>query len=170
MALTGEGSGPAVPTAAPREGGPARVVGAVVMGALLLIGLLHGVWAVSTWPLSGREDFARLVVGVEVKDLPSAGMTAGVALLLLVAGYLVGAVAGLLPRVGPNWLGRLGVGVVAGVLLLRGVGGLAADLFSPGYAPADFVRLDRIVYSPLCVVLGLGAAWVVVRALGSRRE
>jgi hypothetical protein len=147
----------------PTESATIRVVGVVVAAALLLVGLLHLVWTTSTWPLAGREDFARLVVGVPVDRLPSAGLTAVVAGLLLAAAYLVGAAAGVWPGVGPRWMVRVGVAVVAGVLLVRGGGGFGADLYTPSYAPADFVRLDRILYSPLCLALGLGSGWVLLR-------
>lgn len=147
-----------------RSGGGLRVVGVVVAGALALVGALHGVWASTTWPLPDRESFARLVVGVPVEQLPSPGLTAAVAGLLLVAAHLVGAGAGAWPAVLPRWVTRVGIGVVAGVLLLRGLGGLGADLFAASYAPEDFVRLDRILYSPLCILLGVGAGWVLLRS------
>jgi hypothetical protein len=150
--------------------GSARWVGGLVSAVLLLVALLHLLWTVSTWPLDTAEDYARLVVGVPVTELPSPGLTAFVAGLLAAAAYLVAALGGVLPVVGPRWVVVSGVAVVAGVLLLRGGGGLVADLIVPERATAEFVRLDRIVYSPLCLLLGSGAAWVLARAVGSRRE
>jgi hypothetical protein len=48
--------------------------------------------------------------------------------------------------------------------MITGVGG--------GMEPGtpDFIRLDEVFSSPLCVVLGLAAASVAWRALGSARE
>ena len=147
------------------------VVGSLLALALLGIGLLHVVWTVSTWPLADRDDFARLVVGVPVDQLPSPVMTAAVAAALVVAAMLVGAQARMLPAGPiPARVLRAGVVLVAVVLLLRGGGGLVADLAGMDLGPRDFARMDRIVYSPLCVALGLAAAWVASRGLGSARE
>jgi hypothetical protein len=147
------------------------VVGGALTLALLGIGLLHAVWTVSSWPLADRDDFARLVVGVPVDELPSPGMTAAVAVALAVAAVLVAAQARLLPAGPvPARVRRAGVVVVAVVLLLRGGGALVAELAGMEVGPADFVRMDRIVYSPLCLTLGLAAAWVASRGLGSGRE
>jgi hypothetical protein len=157
------------------DGGSRRTALSVVGGALALallgIGLLHAVWTVSTWPLADREDFARLVVGVPVAELPSPGLTAAVAAALLMAAGWVGVQARLLPG-GPVPVGvwRTGVVVVAVVLVLRGSVALVAELAGVDHGPADFARMDRIVYSPLCVTLGLAAAWVASRGLGSARE
>lgn len=137
---------------------------------LLLVGVLHLVWTVTTWPLDDREDYARLVVGVPVDQLPPPGLTALVAGLLVAAAYLVGAVAGVLPVVGPRWILVTGVWVVAGVLLLRGGGGLVADLSGADYAPEDFVRLDQILYSPLCLALGAGTLGVGAERVLTRRR
>lgn len=147
------------------------VVGGALSLALLGIGLLHAVWTVSTWPLADREDFARLVVGVPVDELPSPVLTAAVAVALVVAAMLVGAQARILPAGPvPVRVRRVGVVVLAVILLLRGGGGLVADLAGMDLGPVDFVRMDRIVYSPACLMLGLAAAWVASRGLGSARE
>ena len=57
-------------------------------------------------------------------------------------------------------LRRLGAGGAVGVLAARGVLGLAGRtrLVSPASVSANFVRLDRRLYSPLCLALaGLSA-------------
>lgn len=125
---------------------------------LVLVGALHVVWMFSPWPLRTREEFARRVVDVPVEKLPSPGLTAVVALLLGVAGYLVAARAGLVAAVGPGWLPAVGTGGVAAVLLLRGAGGLVT---SSGRS-TDFARLDRRYYSPLCLVLAASCTAVAV--------
>jgi hypothetical protein len=130
---------------------------------LAAIGALHVIWSVSPWPLADRESFARIVVGVPVDRLPSPGLTLGVAGLLFAAAYLMAAGAAPALRVGPRWIQVSGVHVVASVLLLRGVGGPVSDLVDRGELPADFVRFDLAVYSPLCLVLGTAAAMVARR-------
>jgi hypothetical protein len=128
---------------------------------LMLVGALHVVWMFSPWPLRTREEFARRVVDVPVEKLPTPAMTAVVALLLGVAGYLVAARAELVAVVGPGWLPIVGTGGVAAVLLLRGAGGLVMS----SRRSTEFARLDRRYYSPLSLVLGLSCAAVAV--LGS---
>ncbi|MEV0677378.1 DUF3995 domain-containing protein [Actinosynnema sp. NPDC050436] len=126
---------------------------------LVAVGGLHVVWAFSPWPLRSREEFASRVVGVPPERLPSPGLTFAVAGLLLVAGYLVVARAGLVGTPGPAWLTVAGTGGVAAVLLLRGAGGLVAS----ARKDTPFARLDLRVYSPLC--LALAAATGLVAAL-----
>jgi hypothetical protein len=127
---------------------------------LMLIGALHVVWMFSPWPLSSREEFARRVVGAPVDGLPTPGLTAGVAVLLGVAGYLVAARVGLVAMPGPEWVTAVGTGGVAAVLLLRGAGGLVIST----RRSTEFARLDRLYYSPLC--LGLAASCAAVAVLG----
>ncbi|NKE60651.1 DUF3995 domain-containing protein [Lentzea sp. PSKA42] len=125
---------------------------------LLLVGALHVVWMFSPWPLRTREEFARRVVDVPVEKLPTPSLTAVVALLLGVAGYLVVARAGLVAVVGPGWLPAVGTGGVAAVLALRGAGGLVMST----RRSTEFARLDRRYYSPLCLVLAVSCTAVAV--------
>ncbi len=125
---------------------------------LLLVGALHVVWMFSPWPLRTREEFARRVVDVPVEKLPTPSLTAVVALLLGVAGYLVVARAGLVTVVGPGWLPAVGTGGVAAVLALRGAGGLVMST----RRSTEFARLDRRYYSPLCLVLAVSCTAVAV--------
>ncbi|RKE18863.1 DUF3995 domain-containing protein [Streptomyces sp. TLI_171] len=137
-----------------------RATAVAVAGALTAIGGLHAVWSHSPWPCRDRTEFAELVVGVRPERVPSAGLCLGVAGLLGSAAYLVGARGGVLPAAGPRRLRAAGAAGVAGVLLARGVGGPV--LFGSGRVgrSARFVRMDRRLYSPLCVALGAGAAVV----------
>jgi len=125
---------------------------------LILVGGLHVVWMFSPWPLRTREEFASRVVDVPVEKLPTPGLTAVVALLLGVAGYLVVARAGLVAVVGPGWLPAVGTGGVAAVLLARGAGGLMIS----SRRSTHFARLDRRYYSPLCLVLAMSCTAVAV--------
>lgn len=137
-----------------------KLAGATAALGLGAAGALHTVWTFSPWPLGSRAEFARTVVGVAETDLPSAGLTATVAAALGSAAYLVAARARLVPQIGPRRLTRLGVGVIAGVLLLRG----GAGIISSGLAsqPTDYTHWDLALYSPLCLALGGLAAYVAV--------
>ena len=71
---------------------------------------------------------------------------------------LVGAVAGWAPRVGY----RVGGGGVGVVLLARAVGDRRSVGFWKRERSTEFARRDTVLYSPLCLVLGLVAVLVAV--------
>jgi hypothetical protein len=122
--------------------------------ALAGIAGLHVAWgAGSSFPFRTQPELTDAVVGSQVA--PSAGACYAVAGALFAAGALVADVP-----VVPRRLRRAGRVVVVGVLTTRGVAGLfgRTDLLSPGSTSARFRSLDRRFYSPLCILLGLGAA------------
>ncbi|MEJ2577571.1 MAG: DUF3995 domain-containing protein [Kineosporiaceae bacterium] len=142
--------------------------GAVTALTLAGIGVLHAVWAVSPWPLPDRETMARVVVGVTEDRAPAPLLSLVVAGLLAAAAYLVAAGAEWSPRVGPAWVHRWGVRVVAGVLLVRGISGfvLSGTELAGGLdraTPLDYLHADLALYSPLTLILGTGAALVALR-------
>jgi hypothetical protein len=125
-------------------------IGPVAAGAVLLtLAGLHAAWgAGASWPFADRAALADAVIGVDDVPGPAACFTVSAALAmgsLLVAG-----------RPAPDQrIRRGGAGVVAAVLAGRGVLGLAVrtQAVSPASDSARFRRLDRLVYSPLCLVL-----------------
>ncbi|MGW1177200.1 DUF3995 domain-containing protein [Kitasatospora sp. NPDC002543] len=141
--------------------GVVKPAGAAVAAALGVTGVLHAVWAVTPWPLGSPEEFADTVVG-KGEGVPPAAACLAVAGALGAGAYLVGAEAGVLPRVGPRRLRRAGVRTVAGVLLARGVAGPVV-FGRAGERSERFRRLNVRYYSPLCVALGAGAAAVGLR-------
>lgn len=119
--------------------------------ALLAIGGLHVLWATgSSWPLPDHGDMADAVAGRSSDDAP------GPVACLAVAGLLTTAAAFVSgrPRRAPR-LSRLGAGGVAAVLTTRGAFGLAGRTHElVGWKTSErFRRLDRRVYSPLCLTL-----------------
>jgi Protein of unknown function (DUF3995) len=125
-------------------------------GALAAISGLHVVWATgSLWPMATRSDSAEAIGGRRDGGSPSPAACLGVAGLLAVAAALVDGH----PRDRPR-ISRAGAGAVAAVLATRGAFGLAGrtDLLSPGADSERFRRLDRRMYSPLCLCLAV-AAW-----------
>ncbi|PRA97841.1 DUF3995 domain-containing protein [Microbacterium sp. MYb64] len=127
-----------------------RAVGAVGLAA---VGVLHLVWAAgSPWPARDAAALADAVVGSE--HVPAAGPTVGVAVLALGGAAVVGGAGG----AGP--IARLIRAGAAGALIARGLaGGVAATkaLRLPDPS-ARFRRLDRVVYRPVCLVLGAAVA------------
>jgi len=127
-------------------------------GGLLALAGLHAAWgAGAAWPFPDRSALADTVIGAA--EVPAPGACYAVSGALTAAGVLVGG----WPRGRPA-MRRLGVGGVVAVLAGRGVLGLAGRtrLVSPPSVSARFTRLDRRVYSPMCLALaGLSAlsAW-----------
>jgi len=123
---------------------------------------LHALWATgSGWPTSSPDELADLVVGR--RPMPGPAACATVAAALAVA-------AGATARATGSRPGRLTdhsrtmATVVSATLLVRGVGGIAADLTGRVDATPTFQRWNRRLYNPLCVTLS------ILVALASRRR
>lgn len=128
----------------------AGVLGAAAVGAA---GLVHAAWAAgSTWPADSSDGLADLVVGK--RPMPGAPECAAVAALLgaTTVATTLATVGGRGPIVG---VGRRGSKVAAGVLVVRGVGGLGAEALAIGDLAPEFRRWNRRLYSPLCIALGV---------------
>jgi hypothetical protein len=122
-------------------------------GTLLALGVLHLLWGRgSSFPFACRSELADAVIGR--RTVPSSSACYGVAAALAVAAMLVEDAPPM-----PLRVRRVGLDGVAGVLALRGIVGLAGAtaLLSPGSVSPRFRRLDRRVYSPLCLALAAGA-------------
>jgi len=122
--------------------------------ALAAIAGLHVAWGLgSSWPLPDRVALAETVAGQRTVPGPVACLSVGTAL---------GASAALVSGRPRRWpaLSRVGAVGVAGVLGTRGLIGLAGrtELLSPGSNAPRFQRMDRQVYSPLCLALAAGSA------------
>lgn len=129
---------------------PAR---AATAGTLLALAGLHVLWGRgSSFPFSDADDLSDAVVGRS--SVPPPGACFAVAGALTVAAALVADV----PRL-PRAVQHLGVSGVAVVLATRsGLGFVRrTDVVSPGSGSSRFRRLDRRVYSPLCLALAAGA-------------
>ena len=116
---------------------------------LLAIAGLHVLWGLgSSFPFRDREELADSVVGTSA--VPPLLACFAVASALALAAVLV---AGLLPL--PGRLRALVLRVVASVLLTRGVSGALGrtSMLSPGSDSPTFKRLDKRIYSPLCLWL-----------------
>jgi len=134
---------------------------ATASAALFALAGMHAAWgAGSAWPLPDRDALADAVIGAA--EVPPPAACFAVSGALAAAGALVaGWPGGRRPAVH-----RLGTGVVVGVLAGRGVLGLSGRtrLVSPASTSDRFARLDRRVYSPLCLGLaGLSALSLLPR-------
>ena len=68
----------------------------------------------------------------------------------------------LLPDLGQRWLGVVGPIGVGVVLLARAVGDFRYVGFFKRVRGSRFATLDSRYFSPLCLILGLGALWSVL--------
>lgn len=139
------------------------LVAAMLIVVLAALAALHGYWAVGgVWPGSDAASCARTVAGFrDVRRMPPPASAFAVAGLLGVAAMLAAVLAGapiLLPAAP---LAPVAGAVAAVVFLGRGLA---------GYTPAwrrltpelPFARLDRLYYSPLCLAVGGGFAFLVL--------
>ncbi|AZI41570.1 DUF3995 domain-containing protein [Deinococcus psychrotolerans] len=132
---------------------------------LLSIASVHVYWGLGgVWPGKDPQSLARTVVGGPAgMSPPPAWACFGVALALALAAGMVLAFVDVLTLPLPTgWL-RWGMVALAVVFLLRGVGGYFMERLRPSPVGSPFVRLNKRIYSPLCIVLGL-LAWTLMRS------
>jgi len=111
--------------------------------------------------MADREELANAVVGRERGPFPSTAECLAVAGALKIAALCVA-----WPDGRPRALRRGVASVSVLVLLCRGALGMLGrtDIISPGSASPRFRRMDRRLYSPICLALAALAAPSAVRA------
>jgi hypothetical protein len=62
----------------------------------------------------------------------------------------------------PIWISSYGLWVLSGIFLLRAIGEFKYVGFSKTVLETDFARLDTMIYSPLCLFLGLGCLMIQI--------
>ena len=133
----------------------------VLAATLALIALVHVYGA-----LGGR--LARAAALPEVEGAPAftprASMTLAVAAALLLAALLIAVTGGAVQAPVPRTLARGLTGVLALVFIARAVGDFRLVGFFKRVRGTRFARLDTALYAPLCLLLGLAAAWVASHA------
>jgi hypothetical protein len=128
---------------------PSLVTG-TTLGALAV---LHVAWGLgSSFPFRDRGQLADAVIGRA--SVPSSAACLSVASLLAVATAFV---LHLMPI--PKPFRNVALATIAAVLLLRSAAGFSekTSLLSTGSDSERFRRLDRRLYSPLCLLLAIGA-------------
>lgn len=139
-------------------------------GTLLGLAALHGAWGLgSTAPFASHDELADAVLGRRAHPGQPTGSVpiASAAACFAVAGAL--SVASSLVADRPRWPGRvrrLGLAVLSGTLLVRGVLGLAGrtDALVPGSTSLRFRRNDRRLFAPTCLLLAAGSLRALRRA------
>jgi hypothetical protein len=116
---------------------------------LLALAGLHVLWGLGfSFSFRDREQLADSVVGTS--EVPSFGACLAVATALALAAALV---TGLFPL--PGRIRTFALRVASSILLTRGIAGAVGrtSVLSPGSESATFKRLDKKIYSPLCLWL-----------------
>lgn len=125
--------------------------------ALSTTALIHGLWALgSTWPAQSEKHLARMVVGTPgVKAMPVRLVTGLVAIGIFASALLPLMWRGLIPypHMIPQTILWLGMWALALLFLLRGAGSylpLMNEMEQP------FARLNKLYFSPLIFIIGVG--------------
>jgi hypothetical protein len=143
----------------------AQLLAAPIAVVFMLLGLLHVYWAmggtigsdaaVPQRPADGAPSAGPVMVRAFT---PSRGGTLLVATALLGVAALLALRTGLLAAPISHPAVRLAVAAVAVVMLARAVGDFRLVGFFKTVKGTTFARRDTLLYSPLCVVLGVGLA------------
>jgi len=127
--------------------------------SLVFVALAVWHFGMVAWPTQGRTG---AVPSVDEKPLfvPSIAATVVVGLVLLLFAVLVAATAGLVQvGVSPKVLSWACLALACG-LLARAIGEFKYVGFFKRVRGSRFATLDTVVYSPLCLLLAVGVAWV----------
>jgi hypothetical protein len=129
------------------------ILSILALTVISAVSVLHFVWAARIWwPIPDEVGLVRAVAGFrDVEEMPSVAACAGVGVLLFLVAVLVGT-AIVQPNPGTIINGLL---LGAGIVFI-GRGGIGLTPFWARITPEQpFRRLDRVFYSPLCLVLGV---------------
>lgn len=133
----------------------------LITGCILL--LLAGVHMY--WLTGGRKGSAAAIPSDGTKSLfqPSRLATGVVALLLAAAGLLIFVLGSIVPQaLLPHWLIQSGGWLLAIVFVLRAIGDFRWVGFFKQRRNTQFAKYDTLLYSPLCLFLGLSIIIIVL--------
>jgi len=143
-----------------RSGDWRAIAAALIALVLVALAAVHFYWA-----LGGARGRLAAVPEREGRPAfhPGPVACASVGVLLLFATLLVWWSARMwTPGRIPLTLARLGTGIVAAAFLLRAIGDFKYVGFFKRVRGTGFARSDSRLYTPLCLLLGLGAAAVAI--------
>jgi len=129
----------------------------LAIGLSTVLGLIAGVhlfWAVGgTWPFKNELSLARAVVGtIGIGKMPNRGLSALVGLIIAGAAIWPLMWRALIPYLVPQgavWAGMFGLTLA---FFVRGVAGFLPFMMKR-QSEQPFARLNKSIYSPLCLVL-----------------
>ena len=115
------------------------------------------------WLFGNRMDFDGVVPAQNGEALfqPGKASTLLVAVALALAA-VVSVWRGIFPLVGPAWIPRLGIWVLAAVFALRAIGDFRYIGIFKRVRGTKFARNDSLFFSPLCTVISALAVWLAL--------
>jgi hypothetical protein len=135
--------------------GPVASILAIVLGA---IACLHAYWgAGGLWPGTSEADLIAKTIGDGRHRMPPRALVLLVSVLIGIAAVwpLLLVMRSVLPL--PDGL-VTGLGAALGLLFLARGGAGYAPQWRRAHPVEPFARLDRSLYSPLCLLIGAGFA------------
>jgi hypothetical protein len=115
------------------------------------------------WAFGGRWNLENAIPTRDGVPLftPGKALTLLVAFVLL-AGAFISVWGGGFPKIGPAWIPRLGVWMIATVFAVRAVGDFRYCGFFKRVRGTPFARNDTLIFSPLCVGISALAIWLSI--------
>ncbi len=128
---------------------------AVASLLLVVIAIIHVYWGLGgRWPAQDEAGLVATVVGVT----PNSKMPGFAMCMVVVVALGIAAMLPLIARellaipLPPDWV-TIGLWGATGVLALRGLVGFFDHILRPAIVGLPYERLNRRLYSPLCLVL-----------------
>ena len=139
-------------------------VAVVLAGTFILIATLHVRWALTSVGASSSHISVVVPTRLDGTPLFRPGRTAtlGVALFLITASLLVLQQGGVLMLPGRAVAYRVGIWLLAAILVLRTVGDFRYVGIFKRERRTQFAARDTRIYTPLCGVLAAGALYLAV--------
>lgn len=135
----------------------------LLSAALTVIAAVHFLWAAGgVWPCSDEQNLARTVVGTRgIDQMPARWTSAAIGAVLLFAALWALFLRQVLPISPPRLVILIGGMALAYIFVLRGVLGILPS-FERVAPEQPFVRLNRLVYSPLSLIIGAAFMLLVI--------
>ena len=135
------------------------LVASSLAAVFICLSLLHAYWA-----LGGRVGLDSAIPELDGSPAfqPTTLATLVVAIGLALCAAVIAQAAGILPLPTPRWIAVWLTRALAAVLMLRAIGDFRLVGFFKRVRHTRFARLDTAIYSPLCLALAIGCAYISV--------
>ena len=133
------------------------VIGVALGAVYAVLAALHVLWAFGgAWGAGAAIP----EIGGRPRFVPSPLATLAVAVALAGAAIVVLARAELILSAAPPWASRWPAAALGAAFVLRSIGDFRLVGLFKSVTGTRFARWDTRLYSPLCLLLGLGALWL----------